>query len=113
MQARRPTSTDSDELDRYLLEPVLDQVDDIISWWRGQKTRLPNLTAMTLDIFAIPAMSAEPERVFSGAKHTLDNRAVMSAATVEITECLKSFFRTGILTQEDLTKAIAEEVEGA
>ena len=31
----------------------------------------------------------------------------------QIMECLKSFFRTGILTDKDLTAALAEEVEKA
>lgn len=66
---------------------------------------------MALDIMSIPAMSAEPERVFSGAKRTLADRESTTAKNLEVNECLKSFFRTGILTQDDLTTAIEEELE--
>jgi hypothetical protein len=45
---------------------------------------------MAIDILLIPAMSDEPERVFSGARRTVSwDRAQMGADTLEITECLK------------------------
>lgn len=65
---RRLIGDDRDELQRYLeqeteddlpsgpLQYWIDHVDDI---------RQKELAKLTLDIFAIPAMSAEPERLFS------------------------------------------------
>ena len=48
-------------------------------------------------------MSAEPERVFSGAKRTVsDFRGRLQSETIEILECLKSWFRLGVFTKEDL-----------
>ena len=65
---------------------------------------------MAIDIYSIPAMSSEPERVFSGAKHTVsDQRNSLKADTIEILECLKSWFRTGIYTQQDLHAIVAAE----
>ena len=58
---------------------------------------------MAIDIHSIPAMSSEPERVFSGARHTLsDQRASLKSETIELLKCLKSRFRLGIFTEQDL-----------
>ena len=58
---------------------------------------------MAIDIHSIPAMAAEPERVFSGAKHTIsDQRNSLKSVTIELLECLKSWFRLGVFTEQDL-----------
>ncbi len=75
-----------------------------------QRTRLPYLSRMAIDIFSIPAMSSEPERVFSGAKHTInEQRMSMKTDTLELLECMKSWFRLGIYTEQDLHTIIAAE----
>jgi len=67
---------------------------------------------MAIDIFSIPAMSSEPERVFSGAKHTItDQRMSRKSETIELLECLKLWFRINIFTEEDLHAIIAAEQE--
>ena len=58
---------------------------------------------MAIDIYSIPAMSSEPERIFSGAKLTFsDQRNGLKSETIELLEYLKSWFRLGIFTEEDL-----------
>lgn len=114
MQRRRGTvQNTSDELDQYLSEPCLIQNDKTaLDWWLAseQRTRLPFLSIMAIDVFSIPAMSSEPERVFSGAKRTMsDHRMSMKTETVELLECLKSWFRLGIYTEKDLHTIIATE----
>ena len=53
---------------------------------------------MAIDIFSIPAMSDEPERVFLGARRTITwDRAQLAPKTIEKTECLKHWKRSGIL----------------
>jgi hypothetical protein len=48
---------------------------------------------MDIELLSIPAMSAEPERLFSGAKLTItDQRACLQLQTIEATECLKSWY---------------------
>ena len=65
---------------------------------------------MAIDIFSIPAISFEPERVFSQAKYTLDiKRSRLKALILEVTECLKSWFHLGIFTDKDLHSIIAAE----
>ncbi|ODQ76865.1 hypothetical protein LIPSTDRAFT_67870 [Lipomyces starkeyi NRRL Y-11557] len=47
---------------------------------------------MALDVLSIPAMSAEPERLFSSAKITItDRRNRLGIETIEAIECLKSW----------------------
>ena len=64
---------------------------------------------MAIDIHSIPAMSAEPERVFSGAKHTIsDQRNSLKSETIELLECLKSWFRLGVFTEQDLHAIVVD-----
>lgn len=50
----------------------------------------PNLHKMAIDILSIPAMSAEPERLFSGAEVTVtERRNQLEVDTIEYLECLK------------------------
>ena len=53
---------------------------------------------MAIDILSMPAMSDEPERVFSGARRTISwERAQLNAAQVEKGECLKHGLKGDIL----------------
>lgn len=102
-----------DELEQYLSEPCLIQNDrTALDWWLAseQRSRLPYSSRMAIDVFSIPAMSSEPERVFSGAKHTLNKQRIRcTVKTIELLECLKSWFKLGNFTEEDLHTIIAAE----
>ena len=53
---------------------------------------------MALNIFYIPAMSADPERLFSSSKHVLwDSWNRLKCDALEALECLKSWAKEGIL----------------
>jgi hypothetical protein len=83
-----------DEYTRYLQAPLLTEIKDSRSWWLEptQRRIYPNLSLMTIDILSIPAMSAEPERLFSGSKLTVtDIRNKLGVDSIEATECLKSW----------------------
>lgn len=68
---------------------------------------------MAIDIYSVSAMSSEPERVFSGAKYTISNhRASLKSETIELLECLKSWFRLSIFTQQDLYDIVGNMAEG-
>ena len=65
-------------------------------WWAhpDQRQTYPNLSQMAIDLLSIPAMSAEPERVFSGARRLLSwERMRLGSDKIEMNECLKSFIR--------------------
>jgi hypothetical protein len=84
-----------DEYERYCKEPVIYECDDPLNWWLedSQQRAYPNLPKMAIDILTIPAMSSEPERLFSGAKISItDHRNRLGAETIQALECLKSWF---------------------
>jgi hypothetical protein len=62
-----------DEYTRYLQAPLLTKIKDSRSWWLEPTQRhiYPNLSLMAINILSIPAMSVEPERLFSGSKLTV------------------------------------------
>ena len=70
-----------------------ERVDDVIAFWTANKmdpcwedpARIP------LEFLANPAMSAEPERVFSGAKITItDRRCSLGDENINALECLRA-----------------------
>jgi len=61
-----------DELERYSKSPPLGLPTkeanlsfDLIAWWRVNETVYPTLAKMAYELYSIPSMSAEVERVFS------------------------------------------------
>ena len=59
---------------------------------------------MALDILSIPAMSADLERLVSGAKITIsDRRNRLGITTIQALECLKSWLKlVDILEEEEI-----------
>ena len=52
---------------------------------------------MAIDVYSVPPMSAEAERVFSGARRQVDwSRCRLKAATIEMLECLKHWLVTRV-----------------
>jgi hypothetical protein len=96
MKQRQTFIMDVDEYERYIAQPVLPDITDARTWWMEgwQRKIYPNLSMMAIDLLSIPAMSAEPERLFSGAKITItDRRNRLSGESINATECLKSWSR--------------------
>lgn len=115
MEKKQAQSIDNlDELEQYTSEARLIEVgSSVLSWWvsPAQRSRFPLLSAMAIDIFSIPAMSTEAERVFSGVKNNIsDERASLQIDTIQALECLKSWFRADLFTQEDLSKAFQNQL---
>ena len=70
-----------------------------LTWWLQpeQQRNWPCLATMAIDILSIPAMSDEPERVFSGGRHTISwERMRLGEQSIQATECLKSWFKEDI-----------------
>lgn len=96
-----------DELEKYLQADTPINIGNISAqeWWSesSQRAKYPLLSKMAIDILSIPAMSAEVERVFSGAKTTIsEGRWRLGIDTIEALQCLKSWFRAGYYTKEEL-----------
>ncbi len=71
-----------------------------LAWWCHdvQRQRWPRLSLMAIDILSIPAMSDEPERVFSGGRRTISwDRGSMLPETLEQRECLKHWKKSGLI----------------
>jgi hypothetical protein len=71
-----------------------------LQWWSRleQRSQYPRLSQMAIDIFSIPAESAEPERAFSGARRTASwDRLSMSCQNLEKVECIGSWLREGLI----------------
>lgn len=69
---------------------------------------------MAITIFSIPPMSAGPERVFSGAKHTIAPEGVrLGAKMLEMSESLKSWVRISKTTgRAPLSGVFTNEQQG-
>ena len=93
------------ELDITTINPTKDEYESFVNadpiaidgtalaWWCQEAQRLayPRLSQMAIDILSIAAMSAEPERVFSGARRTISwDRARLGGNQIMKLECLKA-----------------------
>lgn len=84
----------ADEYTRYCQLPQHHDFEDVRKWWMEPKQRrdFPNLSKMALDILSIPAMAADPERLFSSAGLTVTNRRNhLSIQSIGALECIKSW----------------------
>jgi hypothetical protein len=81
-----------DEFEDYYNSPSHSISISSLQWWcgDGQRSHWPRVSLMAIDILSIPAMSDEPERVFSGARQTISwDRAQLGDDNIKKVECLK------------------------
>lgn len=94
----------SDEFHNYVLRSP-QKVTDLrtynpITWWNDAAEEYPTLHRYALDTLAIPATSAECERIFSSAKKLVTpERNRLSDDIIEAMECLKAWWDCGAITQ--------------
>ena len=75
-----------------------------IQWWDDEKSDFPTLHLWAFDTLAIPAMSAECERVFSSAKKLITpERNRMHEQIIEVSEYLKNWWDHGLIKQQPST----------
>ena len=96
-----------DEKERYLANGTPGIIGKISAreWWLSptQRAQFPLLSLMAIDLSSILAMSSEAERVFLLIKKTINQgRLSLIPDTVEAFESLKSWFRAGFFTQQEL-----------
>ena len=99
----RPRS--QDEYKDYCSETPYEIDISPIAWWsdRVQQKRFPRLSALAINILSIPAMSDEPERVFSGGRYTIPHeRSSLGVISIERLECMKVWHRSGILLKDGM-----------
>jgi hypothetical protein len=115
-QSLMNTFKDKDELQRFIdADPVkLSPGQSALDWWLhdADHTTYPNLCKMVIAILSIPPMSAEPERIFSGARRTISwSRFRLGPANIERNECLKSWLRSGIADEWRSLQVDEEQVD--
>jgi hAT family C-terminal dimerisation region len=84
-------SDDDDPFDTFISGPrtVIDN-DHLLTWWNDNSNPWRQMRSMALDLFSIPAMSSEIERVFSSARLLLTTqRQRLSEITIEEAELLR------------------------
>jgi hypothetical protein len=95
-----------DEYAHYCAQPVIKGLHNARDWWLqpAQQQVYPHLSQLALEILSIPAMSAEPERIFSATKLILtDRRNRLSMKMIEALACLKSWYKLKeFMVEEDL-----------
>jgi hypothetical protein len=105
------------ELLEYLKEPLLSDKKLIpFQWWCRPEIRAkyPRLHRMALDILSIPAMSAEPERIFSNAGVLLSpRRARLEEDAVDSSLCLANWGRSSLISLGDHGKGKQPETSEA
>jgi hypothetical protein len=92
-----------DEFDRFIHAPPIETEGSALDWWllSQQQHSFPQLSRLAIDVLSAPAMSAESERVFSGARRSIPwTRASLSARSIERLECLKHWHKAGVVNEE-------------
>lgn len=106
-----------DQLEQYLSEQPdrsYSSVDSSTKFWLARRKICPQLTAIALDIYAVPAMADEPERLFSQAGDAISpHRRRLSDNTVASLVSLKSWQSSGIITIDKSLFERAVEVTAA
>ncbi|KAK2926590.1 HAT, C-terminal dimerization domain [Fusarium oxysporum f. sp. vasinfectum] len=73
-------------------------VDDPIQSWLLRRRQYPRLSRMAIDLFSIPAMSSEPERIFSLAGQMVTpQRGRLKADLIGTAQCISSWEESGVI----------------
>ena len=99
-QKQKQKDTESLELDSYLrsFDYRLAGIKDPLVWWKEHQTDFPILARMAFDIFSIPAMSSEVERVFSAAKKLItDERNCLGPEVVQACETQRHWLKADLV----------------
>lgn len=82
------------ELDEYLSENIfiLNETSaksfDVLSWWKGNNTKYPNLSRIGRDMLAVPMSTVASEASFSDGGRVIEpHRSCLKTKTVEMLLC--------------------------
>lgn len=93
-RASMPSATD--ELTRYLSEPLAPMPTDVLEWWKVNGTCYPRLSLMARDFLAVQATAVAPEELFSSKGVEIDRqRFATSHETAQSMLCVKSWIEGG------------------
>ncbi|KAG7410316.1 Zinc finger BED domain-containing protein RICESLEEPER 2 [Fusarium oxysporum f. sp. raphani] len=90
-----------DEFEKFINSPPRPMTTSTpLEWWCREEQRIeyPRLHQLAIDVLSVPAMSDDPERVFSCARRTISwDRARLSADTVEKLQCLSNWVKNDLI----------------
>jgi len=91
---------EGDELDRFIHDRPVSISGTALEWWSKQADDYPRLQYLARDIFSIPPMSDEPERVFSSSRRVLSwDRARLSDEVLQRLQCIKHWKKNGHISR--------------
>lgn len=103
---------DEDEFEKFVnAQPRHMTTKTPLEWWCREEQRLeyPRLHQMAIEVLSVPAMSDDPERVFSGTRRTISwDRTRLSAETIEKLECLGNWVKNDLIRK--LYVAVDDEI---
>jgi len=93
-----PRTAVQDEYTRYCLLDVIEELQGgYLQWWMIHEAEFRRLAQFSRDIFGIPGMSAEVERLFSSAKFMIPpHRSSLKPESIEAGECIRSWVAGGL-----------------
>jgi hypothetical protein len=110
-------SSETDEYAKWCFEGRVPDVYHPLEFWSKPRIKhsYPRLSRMARDLFTIPAMSDEPERVFSSCGNMVTpQRGNLSADAIEESQCVKSWMKNGVITNLGATfEAVSSRPEDA
>ena len=90
---KNPELTTGDSYLSYINHGTEGEGDDPLEFWNSRIGSEPDLAHFALDMLAIPATSAECERIFSSAKLLLTpSRNRLQPDIIEASECLRAWY---------------------
>lgn len=73
-------------------------VDNPIQYWLLRRRQYPRLSRMSIDLFSIPAMSSEPERIFSlTGQMVTPQRSRLKADIIGAAQCISSWEKNRVI----------------
>jgi hypothetical protein len=109
-----------DEFEKFINSPPRPMTTSTpLEWWCREEQRIeyPRLHQLAIDVLSVPAMSDDPERVFSCARRTISwDRARLSADTVEKLQCLSNWVKNDLIRKvyvavDDEVMEVASDAE--
>ncbi|KAL6137442.1 hypothetical protein ACLB2K_062734 [Fragaria x ananassa] len=96
----------SNEVDRYLLDPIEKPQADkkkeefqLLLWWKLNGSKYPNLAAVAKDVLAIQVSTVASESSFSTGKRVIDpHKSSLTPKSVEALICLQNWLKSDSIT---------------
>ena len=61
-----------EQVEQYLLKKPVPQQSCVLTWWKDNSSKYPQLASIARDLLSIPTTSATSERIFSTAGLTVN-----------------------------------------